>query len=123
MENVTSAEIDEWAARIDAYLEGSPLAGHGATFAKAAALYGVDPRLSPAISCIESSKGSICFLPHNAWGWGSSSWSDWDSAIVSHVQGLASGYDGTLTLEGAMRYCPPSYQEWYSSVAAEMNSI
>lgn len=121
--NVTSPEIEEWAKRIDAYLAGSPLEGHGATFAAAAAAYGVDPRLSPAISCIESGKGSVCFLPHNAWGWGSSSWADWESAIYEHVAGLASGYDGTLTLEGAMRYCPPHYQEWYSSVASEMNSI
>lgn len=123
LENVTSAEIDVWAARIDAYLAGSPLAGYGAVFAKAAALYGVDPRLSPAISCIESSKGAICFLPHNAWGWGSSSWPDWETAIISHTQGLASGYGGMLTMEGAARYCPGTEQEWYSSVAAEMNSI
>ena len=121
--NTTSEETSGWAARIDAYLAGSPLAGYGATFAKAAAQYGVDPRFSPAISCIESGKGSICFLPHNAWGWGSSSWPDWETAINDHVAGLASGYDGTLTLEGAMRYCPPTYQEWYSSVLAEMNSI
>ena len=123
LENVTSSEIGEWAARIDAYLAGSPLAGHGATFAQAAALYGVDPRLSPAISTIESGKGLVCFLPHNAWGWGSSSWPDWDTAIVSHVQGLANGYGGTLTIEGAIRYCGENNQEWYSSVAAEMSSI
>jgi hypothetical protein len=32
-------------------------------------------------------------------------------------------YGGILTLEGAQMYCPPSYQEWYSSVLAEMSSI
>jgi len=121
--NTTVEESDGWAARIDAYLAGSPLAGYGSTFAAAAATYGVDPRFSPAISCVESGKGAVCFLPHNAWGWGSSSWPDWETAIYDHVAGLASGYGGTLTLEGAMRYCPPTYQEWYSSVLAEMNSI
>lgn len=121
--NTTTSEVDVWAARINAYLAGSPLAGYGATFANAAATYGVDPRLSPAISCIESSKGAICFLPHNAWGWGSSSWGSWESAIYDHVAGLASMYGGILTLEGAQMYCPPSYQEWYSSVLAEMGSI
>ena len=121
--NTTSQETDDWAARIDAYLAGSPLAGYGATFAKAAAQYGVDPRFSPAISCIESSKGAVCFLPHNAWGWGSSSWGSWEEAINDHVAGLASMYGGTLTLESARMYCPPTYQEWYSSVLSEMNSI
>lgn len=121
--NTTSSETSNWAARIDAYLAGSPLAGYGSTFAEAAAAYGVDPRLSPAISCVESSKGAICFLPHNAWGWGRSSWSDWKSAINDHVAGLAAYYGGTLSIEGAQRYCPPSYQAWYSSVLAEVNSI
>ncbi len=121
--NTTSQESSDWAARIDAYLAGSPLAGYGSTFAAAAAQYGVDPRFSPAISCVESGKGAVCFRPHNAWGWGNVSWPDWETAIYDHVAGLASGYDGTLTLEGAQRYCPPNYQEWYSSVLAEMNSI
>ena len=121
--NTTSAETTDWASRINEYLKGSPLEGYGSTFAEAAATYGVDPRLSPAIATIESGKGSICFMDHNAWGWGSSSWDDWESAIYEQVQGLATGYDGTLTLEGAERYCPPNYQEWYSSVASEMDDI
>ena len=37
----------------------------------------VDPRFSPAISAVESSKGLYCFRSHNAWGWGSSSWNTW----------------------------------------------
>ena len=121
--NVTSDETGDWASRINAYLEGSPLAGYGETFAAAAAQYGVDPRLSPAIATIESGKGSVCFKDHNAWGWGSSNWDSWESAIYEQVEGLATGYDGTLTLEGAERYCPPNYQEWYSSVASEMDGI
>ncbi len=123
VENVTSEEKEDWASRINAYLEGSPLEGYGQTFADAAAQYGVDPRLSPAISTIESGKGSVCFQDHNAWGWGNYSYDDWESAIYSQVEGLATGYDGTLTLEGAKRYCSDSYQEWYSSVASEMDGI
>ena len=71
-----NTEVSSWAARIDAYLSsyGAPLAGHGATFAQAALDYGVDPRISPAISIIESGGGKVCFLPHNAWGWGTASW-------------------------------------------------
>lgn len=118
-----SDSVDSWAARIDAYLAGSPLAGHGRTFAEAALRYGVDPRWSPAISCIESSKGAACFRSHNAWGWGDSSWSNWDEAINAHVAGLASGYGYTISLSAAKKYCPPSYRLWYSSVLSEMNSI
>lgn len=121
--NTTSEETTDWASRINSYLEGSPLAGYGEVFAEAAATYGVDPRLSPAIATIESSQGEYCFKDHNAWGWGSSSWDSWEDAIYDQVEGLATGYDGTLTIEGAEKYCPPNYQEWYSSVASEMGTI
>ena len=119
-----SGEVADWAARIDAYLAGSPLAGYGAVFAQAAADYGVDPRISPAISCIESGKGSVCFLPHNAWGWGTASWPDWESAIRGHVSGFSSIYGSTLTLSGAQMYASNDiYDYWYSLVQSEMASI
>ena len=62
--------VAEWAPRLDAYLQGSPLYGQGENFAKSAWKYCIDPRWSAAISCTESSRGSICIRPHNAWGWG-----------------------------------------------------
>ncbi len=118
-----SAFVSTWTSRIDAYLAGSPMAGCGKTFAEAAWDYGADPRFSPAIACIESGKGTYCFKPHNAWGWGSSSWPDWDTAIRAHVKGLASIYGGHLTYAGAQMYCPPNADFWYSSVAAQMELI
>ena len=117
------AFVSEWSARIDAYLAGSPLAGQGATFAEAAWEFGVDPRFSPAISTVESSTGRVCFRPHNAWGWGSSSWSSWEEAIWDHVEGLAIGYGGQLTYAAAQKYCPPNADHWYSSVLANMERI
>ena len=114
---------DSWAARIDAYLAGSPLAGQGRTFARAALKYGVDPRFSPAISFTESSKGLYCFKPHNAWGWGSASWSSWEEAIDAHVAGLARGYGGQISIEGAKKYCPPNWKAWYNRTLAQMNMI
>ena len=117
------AFVAKWAPRIDAYLAGYPLGGHGRTFAEAAWDYNVDPRWSPAISCIESTKGLYCFKSHNAWGWGSSSWGDWDSAIRSHVAGLSSIYGYTISPSAAKMYCPPTWSEWYSSVLSEMNCI
>ena len=115
--------VSSWGSRIDAYLAGSPLSGYGKTFAEAAWAYGVDPRFSPAISCVESTKGAYCFKPHNAWGWGSSSWSTWEDAIWDHVAGLAAGYDGHLTYAAAKKYCPPNADFWYSTVLAQMELI
>ena len=117
------AFVNTWAPRIDAYLAGYPLGGHGRTFAEAAWDYNVDPRWSPAISCIESTKGTYCFRSHNAWGWGSVDWPDWDTAIRSHVAGLSRGYGYTISPSNAQKYCPPTWQEWYSSVLSEMESI
>ena len=118
-----STFVNEWASRIDAYLAGSPLAGQGSTFASAAWEYGVDPRFSPAISCVESSKGLYCFRNHNAWGWGSVDWDSWEEAIEAHVRGLARGYGYTVTVEGAKKYCPPNWEFWYARVCAEMAKI
>ena len=116
------AFVAKWAGRIDNYLAGSPLGGHGKTFAEAAWDYGVDPRWSPAISTVESSQGAVCFLPHNAWGWGDVSWPDWDTAIREHVAGLSAGYGYTLTVSAAHKYCEDG-DFWYASVAAEMACI
>lgn len=117
------AFIAEWTARIDAYLAGSPLAGQGATFARAAWNNGVDPRWSPAISNTESSKGAHCFLPCNAWGWGSSSWGSWEEAINAHVAGLASGYGYSITYAAAQKYCPPNCDHWFNATLSEMMSM
>ena len=117
------AFVNKWSGRIDSYLSGSPLAGQGQVFAEAAWDYGVDPRWSPAIAYKESSLGAHCFKPHNAWGWGSSSWSSWDEAIRAHVSGLARIYGSTLTPEAARKYCPPNSTDWYNTVLSQMQSI
>lgn len=115
--------IADWSWRIDSYLAGSPLAGQGQTFAEAAWNYGVDPRWSPAIAYTESSKGAVCFMPHNAWGWGSCEWDSWEEAINDHVRGLARGYGYTISIEAAQKYCPPNWQHWYDVTSAQMNLI
>ncbi len=118
------AFIANWAPRIDAYLAGSAMSGQGRVFAEAAWDYNVDPRLSPAISCIESGKGAVCFHPHNAWGWGQVSWPDWPTAIRGHVSGLSAGYGYTLTPSGAEMYAGMAeWEYWYSLVLGEMNRI
>lgn len=115
--------IDEWTPRLNRYLSGSPLSGYGETFATAAYEYGIDPRYSAAISCIESGKGAHCFRAHNAWGWGSSGWSSWEEAIYAHAHGLAAGYGYTVSQSAAQKYCPPNWSSWYSNVSSEMSKI
>ena len=115
--------VTTWAERIDAFNAGYPLEGYGRTFAEAAYDYGVDPRLSPAIARVESGSGENCFLPHNAWGWGDSSWDDWDSAIRGHIAGVADGYGYGLTYSMAESYNQVNVDEWYSWVASCMSEI
>lgn len=115
--------VQLWGDRINVYLGGSALGGQGAVFAKAAWDNCIDPRWSPAISNTESSKGEICFLPHNAWGWGASSWDSWECAINDHVTGLAEHYGYTITVPFAQTYCPPNSEHWYSSTLDQMRSI
>ena len=124
--------IAEWAPRIDAYLEGTPMAGTGESFARAAWLNCIDPRWSPAISNIESGKGSKCIRPFNAWGWGAadsdpknlaSEWSSWDEAINAHVKGLAYGYGYTISPGAAAAYCPSNHEHWYETTVSEMAKI
>lgn len=117
------AFVQEWTERIDAYLEGSNLAGYGSVFAQAAWDNGVDPRWSPAISNTESTKGSVCFLPHNAWGWGSRSWGDWPTAIYEHVTGLGESYGYSITESAAAKYCPPNAANWYRNTLGQMGLI
>ena len=121
-----SAEVDAWAARIDAYLAsyGAPLAGYGAEFAQAALDYNVDPRLAPAVSVIESGGGKVCFMAHNAWGWGTSSWPDWSSAISGYISSFSTVYGHDFSPEEAEAYASNEiWETWYNLVLSEMASI
>ena len=114
--------VQVWSGRIDNYLAGSPLSGYGYAFAEAAWDYGVDPRWSPAIAAVESSKGYYCFEPYNAWGWFAYLGSDWDSSIRAHVAGLANGYGYTISKSAAKGYCS-SPDSWYENTLSEMALI
>ena len=120
--------INEWTTRIDNYLAGSPLAGYGRTFAEAAWNTGTDPRWSPAISCIESTKGRYCANSFNAWGLsavggGWMSFGSWTDGINYHVSYPRNYYGPTLTPAAAQKYCPPTWQDWYNKVAGQMSII
>lgn len=116
--------VAEWAPRIDAYLAGHGLAGHGEDFVRAGIMYGVDPRFSVAISNTESTRGDFCFKPFNAWGYMGHSWSNWTDAIYDHTQYLSSSlYHGRLDAHTAQTYCPPTWQSWLSNTLSAARSI
>ncbi len=115
--------VATWAERIDNFNAGYPLEGYGRAFAEAAYTYGVDPRYSPAIARVESGSGLNCYYDHNAWGWGSYSWPDWESAIDGHVSAMASNYGHTLDYGAASVYNESDPDGWYSEVASSMSQI
>ena len=123
--------VAEWAPRIDAYLEYTPMEGLGKTFAQMAYRYCVDPRWSPAISFTESGNGQVCIRPYNAWGWGAvdsdpynsaAEWESWDEAIEAHVKGLASDYGYTISKYAAEKYCSTP-DSWYEKTLEQMARI
>ena len=123
--------IETWTSRINSYLAGSPMAGTGSAFAEASWDAGVDPRWSPAIAAIESTKGR--YVPYgnsnNAWGWtavggGFRRFSSFSEGARAHVYYLGRVYGTTLTPSAAKKYVGTSHWNyWYSSVLAQMEQI
>lgn len=110
----------------------SPLKEHSETFVEVADLYGIDFRILPAISCIESSCGK--FMPSNsfnAFGWGvygnsAIRFESYDDAIFTVGEGLNKNYfeKGLDTLEEiAPVYTPPQHVHWLGSVKYFVNEM
>lgn len=119
-----TAFVEEWSSRIDSYLSGSPLYGYGKVFASCAYDNNLDPRISPAISLVESSKGAVCFRPYNAWGLMGKSFSSWEESIAYDCQYMAGPlYNGQINAKTAQTYCPPTWSSWLSKVQTEMAKI
>jgi len=102
------------AGTINSYLQGksSPLAGHGAEFARYGAQYGIDPRLLVAISGAETSLGT--YGPsqriHNPFGMGPNiNYPTYGAAISALAANLSKNYfgQGLNTLgEISSKYAP-----------------
>ena len=103
----------------------SPLTDNAQTFVATAEKYGIDYKLLPAISCMESTCGK--FIPsesYNPFGWGVYgnqyiSFTSFDEAIEKVGEGLNKGYfsKGLDTIpEIAPVYTPPNSYHWASGV-------
>ena len=112
---------------VRAYLvqRNSPLAQYAQEIVKAANEYGIDYRLVPAISIIESSGGIHTFRTYNAWGWGKKNFSSWEEGIWAVSKGLGNYYAKGLNTPQkiSVYYCPPSAGEWARKVSFVMKQI
>ena len=106
----------------------SPLKDNAETFVKTADRYGLDYRLLPAISCVESTCGKYLIKEtHNPFGWGGGHiyFSSYDEAIERVGKGLYDIYisRGLDTVEKiAPVYAPPS-TTWSSKIRIFMDQI
>jgi hypothetical protein len=110
----------------------SPLAENAETFVQVADKYGMDFRLLPAISCMESTCAKhLIEGTYNPFGWGIYgdnyiSFSSYDDAIETVGEGI---YDGYISKgldeiwEIAPVYTPPNSINWRNGVGFFMSQI
>jgi hypothetical protein len=107
----------------------APLLPNAETFVQVADLHGIDYRLMPAISCVESTCGKFLLQgSHNPFGWGGGYiyFRSFSEGIVRVGQGLNDIYfsKGLDTPEKiAPVYAPPSRHTWPVKVNYFMDEI
>ena len=103
----------------------APLVSNSEDFVRAADMYGLDYRLLPAISMIESSGGKSLFKPHNPFGWGRSGYPTFTAAIFDVARGMSNYYKGGLHEPEriAYRYNPVTPESWGRKCRTFMNQM
>jgi hypothetical protein len=104
---------------------GAPLADNAEDFVRAADMYGIDYRLLPAISMIESTGGKHLFRQYNPFGWGSWGYPSFTAAIYDVSRGMSNYYASGLREPEkiAYRYNPATPQSWGRKARAFMNQM
>lgn len=99
----------------------APLAANAEDFVRAADLYGLDYRLLPSISIVESTGGKNLFKPYNPFGWGKWGYPNFSVAIYDVARGMSTYYAGGLKSPDAIskKYNPDTPTFW----AAKVNKI
>ena len=110
----------------------SPLKDNVDTFIEEADKFGIDYRIIPSISCMESTCGKFLIKnSYNPFGWGiygdnAIYFKNYDEAIKTVALGLNKGYfsKGHDTLEEiAPIYTPPNSNNWKNGVSFFMTEI
>lgn len=131
LEEQTTIPIDERINTLRSFLvsKKSPLANNAETFIKVADEKGLDYRLLPAITGIESSFGiHLLQKSYNPFGWGGGRiyFSSFDDGIEKVGEGLKKNYidrGAESVAEIAPIYCPPNAVKWAGSVHSIMEQI
>lgn len=113
------------ARRIRQFYErwNSPMAAQAEFIVDTSEKYGIDWRLIPAISIVESSGGVYCFRPYNAFGWGKMGFSSYEEAIDTVARGLGTKYGTSNPYAIAPRYNPVTPTSWANKVSGLMSQI
>lgn len=107
----------------------APLADHAEYMVKVSQEFGLDYRLLPAISIIESNGGRNAYRPYNAWGWGGAAaaftFNSWEESIYIVGRGLSRYYSfGRVTPKQiAPMYNPHTPNEWSRKVSFIMSQM
>lgn len=101
----------------------SPMAANAQYIVEVSELFGLDYRLIPAISIVESSGGRYCFRPYNAFGWGKQGFNNFNEAIYTVARGLAYGYKTSNPNLIAPVYNPVTPDAWAAKVSGLMAQV
>ena len=117
--------IRERADKVRAFYKrwNSPMADQAQFIVETADHFGIDWRLIPAISIVESSGGVYCFKAYNAFGWGSATFKNFEHSIYTVSEGLALRYGSDNPHVIAYTYCPPNALGWANKVLNLMNQM
>ena len=113
------------ARRIREFYErwNAPMAAQSEFIVDTAEKYGIDWRLIPAISIVESTGGRYCFRSYNPFGWGKMSFSSFEEAIDTVARGLANGYGTSDPYAITPSYNPVTPASWANKVSGLMSQI
>lgn len=101
----------------------APMAEHAEYIVDVSHEFGIDWRLIPAISIVESSGGRYCFKPYNAFGWGRMGFSGFEESIYTVTKGIAHSYQTDNPHAIAPRYNPVTPVSWANKVSGLMGQI
>jgi len=130
VEMASSQTVDIRPRQLEDFLNSydSPMATYSSYLVQMADKYGIDWRLVPAISGIESTFGkNIPFGSYNAYGWngGNARFDSWEESIEEVSKKLKEKYYSrglNTPFKIAPVYCPPS-KVWAGKVAFFMEKI